>query len=116
MARTKTKTKRTLKIKGISFTTAKLKSVLSKVSKTTLVDCFLILFRAAPKKIQLRVAIKLERAPKKSTTRKSKTRKTKRRVSRKSSGKRKKTKAQIKAMRLRNLKKARAARKKKARR
>ena len=71
------------KSKGFKVPTLpKLKTILRKVSKTTLIKVTCKLWLAAPMKLKVNVAAMLERAPKKSAkrkTKKSKTRKARRR-------------------------------------
>ncbi len=79
LARTRTRTKS--RTRGMRLLSApRLKSILNKVSKRTLIECLLTLWRAAPRKAKIAVSVKLERAPKKSTTRRKTKRKTRRRA------------------------------------
>ncbi len=115
MARTKQRTKQRRRLQFRIPTAKVIRAALNRVSKQTLVQCFMILFTAAPKKVKMRVLIKLEKAPKKSrgkTAKRKTKRKSRRRVDKRRTGK-KKSKAQIRAQRIRNLKKARAAKKRK---
>lgn len=88
MTSTKRKSKARSKTKSkIGFqlpTLKKFRTVANKVSKRVLLDCTVYLWKAAPRKAKIYVAMKLEKAPKKSTKRKA----TKRKTSKKSKGKR----------------------------
>ena len=97
---------------GFNVSKAKMFSKLRSISKTTLLECFWILFRAAPKKLQIRVGAKIEEAPKRKAVKRKAAPKRKAPKRKTSKTPKKKTKAQIKAQRLKNLKKARAAKRK----
>ncbi len=79
LARTRTRTRS--RTRGMRLLSAsRLRSILNKVSKRTLIECLLTLWRAAPKRAKIAVSVKLEKAPKKSTTRRKTKRKTRRRA------------------------------------
>ena len=93
--------------------TTKIASALRKSSKTFLVSLIINLLRKVSKADKIRALALIDRAPKQ--LRKTKRRSTPKKAKSKKSKGKKKTKAQIKAQRLRNLKKARAAKKRKSR-
>ena len=112
MARSTTRLKSKLK-KGFRIPSRSIiKSALLRTSKTFLVSLVLRMFSSVPKKTKISILATIDRAPKKSSKkRKAKARKMRVRRSKPKRAKaRKKTKAQIRAQRLRNLIKARAVR------
>ncbi len=117
MARTRQnlRSKRRFKIASVNT----IKSALLKTSKSFLVGLVMSLLRQVPRKTKINALARIERAPKKSTGRKRKrrstARKSRRRKAKSRKGKSKRSKASIRAQRLRNLKKARAAKKRKSR-
>jgi len=86
-SKTKTITK-SVKVKGFAVTSARLRKFLSRTPKTVLFDCFIILFNAAPRKVKLRVAVKIQKSLKA-----FKTRKTSRKASKRKAPKRKTSKS-----------------------
>ncbi len=92
-------------------------SALNKTSKRFLVSLSMWLLGKVSKSIKITALARIERAPKKSSKkRKAKSRNTRRKAKRRSRrAKTKRSKASIRAQRLRNLKKARAAKKRKSR-
>ena len=115
MARTRTRLKTKLK-RGFRIPTrSTIKSALLGTSKTFLVGLVLRMFSSVPKKTKISILASIDRAPKKSKgKRRSKARNTRRKAKRKARrSKTKRSKASIRAQRLRNLKKARAAKKRK---
>ena len=83
----------------------KIKSALRLKSKVFLIDLIISMFTKLPKKQKISILIRIDKVKSRVKS------KVKRRKSTKRKATKKKTKAQIKATRLRNLKKARAARK-----
>ena len=92
---------------------------LNKTSKRFLVSLVMNLLSKVSRSAKITALARIERAPKKSTGRKRKrrstARKSRRRKAKSRKGKSKRSKASIRAQRLRNLKKARAAKKRKSR-
>ena len=111
----KQKTTRRFKI----ATRSTIQSALLKTSKRFLVSLVMNLLGKVSRSAKISALARIERAPKKSTGRKRKrrstARKSRRRKAKSRKGKSKRSKASIRAQRLRNLKKARAAKKRKSR-
>ncbi len=114
MARTRQKLKSKSRFKIAGRKT--IMSALNKTSKRFLVSLVMNLLSKVSRSVKITALARIERAPKKSTgkrKRRSTARKSRRAKSRK--GKSKRSKASIRAQRLRNLKKDRAAKKRKSR-
>ncbi len=111
--KTKQKLRRGFKIPA----TSRIKSALMATSRSFLVSMVLSLLRQVPKRVKISALAKIDRQPKRGKTkRKAKSRNTRRKAKRSSRrAKTKRSKASIRAQRLRNLKKARAAKKRKSR-
>ena len=113
MARSTTRLKSKLK-KGFRIPSRSIiKSALLRTSKTFLVSLVLRMFSSVPKKTKISILATIDRAPKKSSKkRKAKARKMRVRRSKpkRAKARKKRSKAQIRAQRLRNLIKARAVR------
>ncbi len=114
MARTRQKLRSKSKFKMASRNTIRL--ALGKMSVRSLVNLTMFLLGKVSRSAKITALARIERAPKKSTSRKRKSRNTRRKAKRSSRrAKTKRSKASIRAQRLRNLKKARAAKKRKSR-
>ena len=94
-----------------------IRRALGRMSVRRLIDLTMFLLAKVPKSVKITALARIERAPKKtSRKRKAKARNTRRKAKRKTRrAKTKRSKASIRAQRLRNLKKARAAKKRKSR-
>ena len=115
MARTRQKLKSKSRFKIAGRKT--IMSALNKTSKRFLVSLVMNLLSKVSRSVKITALARIERAPKKtSRKRKAKARNTRRKAKRKTRrAKTKRSKASIRAQRLRNLKKARAAKKRKSR-
>ena len=119
MARTRTKLKSRSKSRFKMATRSTIQSALLKTSKRFLVSLVLNLLGKVSRSAKIAALSRIDRAPKKSSGRKRKrrvkARKSRGRKAKTRRSKTKRSKASIRAQRLRNLKKARAAKRRKSR-